>query len=82
MQVLNTGISMPRLIDVCPNTVVKLATLPNDDTRQILHSLGLSSTQPFRICAVNHCCVIVQCGFTRIGIARDMAKTINVHLVE
>ena len=81
MQVLNTGISLPRLIDVCPNTVVKLATLPNTDTRQILRSFGLPSTQPFRICAVNHCCVIVQYGFTRIGIARNVAETISVHIV-
>jgi Fe2+ transport system protein FeoA len=75
-------ISMLRLSDVCPNTVVMLADLPDADTLDILRSLGLLSPRPFRICAVNPCCVIVQCDNTRIGIARRVADIITVRVLE
>lgn len=71
-----------RLTTVSANTTVMLARVPDGATLNTLHSLGLLSTRPFRVCSVSSCCVIVQSYTTRIGIARHLADTINVNVLD
>lgn len=83
LQLLNTYNNMPQLTDARLNSTVILANLStNTEITNILRGLGLLLNQPFRICAINFCCVIVQCQSTRIGISRAVADTITVHTLD
>lgn len=65
------------LLDLAPGTTAVLRQVDNHQSRAVLCSLGLTNGACLRVCRLGDTCII-QVGATRIGLSKEVARSIFV----
>lgn len=69
------------LVELAPGAMAVLQDIPDQESRAVLQSLGLTNGARLRVCRVGDPCII-QVRSTRIGLSKQVAQSVQVTVVE